>query len=156
MESPSPNDQEAVRAVYDGLVRAWNTRDAVAFAALFIADGSIVGYDGTVVDGQAEIASHIGAIFVHHQTPAYIQKAQRVRFLSDEVAVLRGIVGMPSLATTTINPTLNAIQTLIVCQRDGDWRIALFQNTPAQFHGRPELVAQMTDELQQLLDDASR
>ncbi|HEY7975098.1 MAG TPA: DUF4440 domain-containing protein, partial [Ktedonobacterales bacterium] len=61
-----------------------------------------------------------------------------------------------SLATTTINPTLNAIQTLIVCQRDGVWRIALFQNTPAQFHGRPDLVAQMTDELQQLLDDASR
>jgi len=30
---------------------------------------------------------------------------------------------------------------------DGEWRIKLFQNTPAQFHGRPELVEQMTDEL---------
>jgi hypothetical protein len=28
---------------------------------------------------------------------------------------------------------------------------ALYQNTPAQFHGRPELVQKMTEELQQLL-----
>jgi len=27
----------------------------------------------------------------------------------------------------------------------------LFQNTPAQFHGRPELVQQLTEELRQLL-----
>jgi hypothetical protein len=31
------------------------------------------------------------------------------------------------------------------------WRIALFQNTPAQFHGRPELVQQLTEQLRQLL-----
>jgi len=28
--------------------------------------------------------------------------------------------------------------------------IALFQNTPAQFHGRPELAQQLTEELRQL------
>ncbi len=27
----------------------------------------------------------------------------------------------------------------------------MFQNTPAQFHGRPELVQQLTEELRQLL-----
>ncbi|MGZ4033139.1 MAG: SgcJ/EcaC family oxidoreductase, partial [Tumebacillaceae bacterium] len=32
-----------------------------------------------------------------------------------------------------------------------DWQIALFQNTPAQFHGRPELVEQMTAELRELI-----
>lgn len=30
-------------------------------------------------------------------------------------------------------------------------RSALFQNTPAQFHGRPELVEALTEELRQLL-----
>ena len=34
--------------------------------------------------------------------------------------------------------------------RDG-WRIALYQNTPAQFHGRPELSRALTEELRQLL-----
>jgi hypothetical protein len=50
-----------------------------------------------------------------------------------------------------LNPAANVLQTL-VATRDGDtWRIALFQNTPAQFHGRPELVERMTDELRELL-----
>jgi hypothetical protein len=50
-----------------------------------------------------------------------------------------------------LDPKLNAIQTLIAVRRDGQWRIVLFQNTPAQLHGRPELVQEMTEELRQLL-----
>ncbi len=50
-----------------------------------------------------------------------------------------------------IEPALNTIQTLVAVRHDGAWRIALFQNTPAQLHGRPELVQQMTEELRQLL-----
>lgn len=46
-----------------------------------------------------------------------------------------------------INPNLNAHHTLIAVKVHGDWRIRLFQNTPAQFHGRPELVQSMTLEL---------
>jgi hypothetical protein len=34
----------------------------------------------------------------------------------------------------------------------GQWRIVLFQNTPAQFHGRPSLVEEMTRELQAVAD----
>ena len=31
----------------------------------------------------------------------------------------------------------------------GEWRISLFQNTPAQFHGRPDLVERLTRELRE-------
>jgi ABC-type lipoprotein export system ATPase subunit len=34
---------------------------------------------------------------------------------------------------------------------EDQWQIAVFQNTPAQFHRRPELAKNMTDELRQLL-----
>lgn len=152
-QSPvSGADESAIHALYHALLRAWNERDAEAFAALFIADGAMIGYDGTVVDGQDEIARHLGAIFAQHQTPAYIQKVRQVRLLTAEVAALRGVVGMPSLVTGVITPTLNSIQSLVACRRDGVWRVALFQNTPAQLHGRPDLVAEMTAELQALLD----
>ncbi|MGH2514102.1 MAG: SgcJ/EcaC family oxidoreductase, partial [Ktedonobacterales bacterium] len=36
-------------------------------------------------------------------------------------------------------------------RRGGGWYVALFQNTPAQFHGRPEVSAALTAELRQLL-----
>ena len=50
-----------------------------------------------------------------------------------------------------LNPAVNTIQTLVTAKRDGVWRILLFQNIPAQVHGRPELVWQLTEELRQLL-----
>jgi hypothetical protein len=34
---------------------------------------------------------------------------------------------------------------------EGKWRIALFQNTPAAFHGRPELAEQLSADLRHVL-----
>lgn len=149
-------DEQAVRALYIALLRAWNERDAETFAAQFLDDGSIIGYDGSIVDGRAEIARHIGDIFRHHETPVYVQRVKRVRFLTPDIAILRGHVGMPSVPTLVINPTLNSIQSLVAQRLADSWRVALFQNTPAQFHGRPDLVAAMTEELQRALDEKSQ
>ncbi len=149
MTQTMPDEETAVRALYYDLLKAWNSRDGQAFGAYFVEDGGIVGYDGSLVDGREAIAAEMSRIFAHHQTPAYIQKVRSVRFLEAQVALLRGIVGMPSLLDGSIMPTLNAIQTLLAEKRDGVWRVVLFQNTPAQFHGRPDLVQQMTEELEQ-------
>jgi len=51
-----------------------------------------------------------------------------------------------------LNPKVNTHHTLMAVRIEGEWRIELFQNTPAQFHGRPELVEQMTEELRQMLE----
>lgn len=50
-----------------------------------------------------------------------------------------------------INPAANAIQSLVAVRASRAWRIAHFQNTPAKFHGRPELADALTEELRQLL-----
>lgn len=148
-------DEALIRATYKSLLRAWNRRDASAFAAHFIEDGAIVGFDGSVVDGREAIGQHIGAIFASHETPAYVQYIQWVRFLSPDLAITYGVAGMPSLATGEINPTLNSVQMITLWRQADGWRIALFQNTPAQLHGRPEEVERMTQELQRRLNDAS-
>ena len=36
-------------------------------------------------------------------------------------------------------------------QPDGKWKIISFQNTPAAFHGRPELAEQLSAELREEL-----
>jgi hypothetical protein len=51
-----------------------------------------------------------------------------------------------------INSKVNAIQTLIVQKVEEQFRIVLFQNTPAVFHERPELSKELTDELQAVFD----
>jgi hypothetical protein len=50
-----------------------------------------------------------------------------------------------------LSSATNAIQSLVAIKRNDIWKISLFQNTPAQFHGRPELVDAMTKELSKLL-----
>ena len=50
-----------------------------------------------------------------------------------------------------LNPAVNAVQTLVAAKHEGKWRIELYQNTPAQFHGRPDLAQRLTDELRKLL-----
>jgi len=149
--SPSTDESE-VRTLYRQLLDGWNKRNADAMAVLFAEDGDIIGFDGSQLSGRAEIASTLQQIFADHITPPYVSKVRGVRFLSPEAAILRAVVGMVPAGQSDLDPNLNAIQVLVAAKQDGKWRIVLFQNTPAQFHGRPELVHELTEELRQLLD----
>ena len=145
------SDERKVRSLYQEILDCWNKRNAVDLAALFAKDGNVVGFDGSPLNGQAEIESVIRQIFADHVTAAYVGKIREVRFLTPEVAILRAVAGMVPRGQLDLNPAVNAIQTLVAAKHDGKWCIALFHNTPAQFHGRPELVQKLTEELRQLL-----
>jgi uncharacterized protein (TIGR02246 family) len=144
-------DETQIRELYRQLLDNWNQRNAIGFAVPFEEEGNQVGFDGSQINGRSEIESHLSGIFSDHMTAAYVGKVREVRFLTPEVALLRSVVGMLPHGGTDINPATNAIQSLVAVKKDGNWRIALFQNTPAQFHGRPEAVEQLTEELRQLL-----
>jgi uncharacterized protein (TIGR02246 family) len=140
-----------VIALYQQLIDAWNNRNAGAMAEQFTEKGELIGFDGSQAIGREEIFSHLQPIFENHLTPPYVSKVKDVRFLSSEIAILRAIAGMVPPGHSDIEPKLNAHHTLVAVKSEEGWRIELFQNTPAQFHGRPELVEQMTEELRQLL-----
>jgi uncharacterized protein (TIGR02246 family) len=142
---------DAVTKVYAAMIEAWNTRQADAFAALFSSNGSAVGFDGSQLIGRRSIAESLTNIFSNHQTGRYVTVVQEVRRLAPDVALLCGAVGMVPFGQTDLNPSLNAIQNLVVVRHRGSWEIALLQNTPAQFHGRPDLFAELTGELRRVL-----
>lgn len=146
-----PATDEAIRALYFRLLGAWNDRSGVAFAACFADDGEAIGFDGSRHGGRSRIAPEIQEIFDNHPTASYVTKVKRVRLLGPHAAVLHAIAGLVPPGHADIRPEINAVQTLTAEERDGEWRIVLFQNTPAQFHGRPELVDSMTEELRQVL-----
>lgn len=150
-QDASSSDEMEVRTLYRHLLDGWNQHSADAFAASFAPDGEVIGFDGSLMTGRGEIASTLGQIFADHVTATYVSKVRSVRLLSSGVAILRAIVGMVPPGQTGLNPAVNAHQTLVAAKRDGTWRIELFQTTPAQFHGRPDLVQQMTEELQREL-----
>lgn len=144
-------DEIAVRELYRQMLDGWNKRNAESFAVPFDEDGESIGFDGSQLVGRTEIVSTLRQIFADHPTAPYVSKVKSIKLLGSEVAILRAIAGMVPLGQSELNPSVNTLQTLIAVKRDGQWRIVLFQNTPAQFHGRPDLVQQMTGELRQLL-----
>ncbi|MFC5751338.1 SgcJ/EcaC family oxidoreductase [Actinomadura rugatobispora] len=142
---------EAVRDLYRRVLEGWNARDAQAFAAPFRQDGFTVGFDGTVHAGRAAIAEQIGATFADHATGSYVGKIQDVRLVGPGAAVLRAVAGMVPPGGDDLRPDLNSVQTITAAQTMGVWRVAVFHNTPAQFHGRPHLAQALTEELRETL-----
>jgi uncharacterized protein (TIGR02246 family) len=143
----------AVRALYENLLVAWNQRDAGRYAALFADDGALIGFDGSEVAG-SEVQDHLTQIFADHPTAAYVWQVRDVKVLAEGVVLVQAIVGMVPPGQHELNPATNAVQSLVAVERSGTWLIALFQNTPAQYHGRPHLVDQHTAELRNVLHAA--
>lgn len=140
-----------IHAVYDRLINAWNNRDAKGMAELFSPDGLIVGFDGSLMNGPAETETELSRIFAGHPTAKYVTKVKQIQSIDPDVSLLQAIAGMVPPGKNEIMPERNTIQTLVAVQYKGGLKISLFQNTPARFDGRPELVEAMTKELSQLL-----
>ena len=138
---------DAARSLYRTLIERWNVQDANGFAACFAEDGTSIGFDGSTVTGRAGIAAHLREIFADHKTARYVAVVRDVQEVCGDVTLLRAIVGMVPPSEDDLNPNANAIQSLVAREGDDGWRITLFQNTPAAFHGRPDEVAALTDEL---------
>jgi uncharacterized protein (TIGR02246 family) len=143
--------ERATRELYERLIQAWNKRNARDFALQFASSGSIVGFDGSQVNGQLDIGAHVSEIFSHHQTATYVTIVREVRSITDDVALLRANVGMVPPGKDDINPERNAVQSLIAARKSGKWEIVLFQNTPAAYDGRPELSKKLCEELRTVL-----
>jgi uncharacterized protein (TIGR02246 family) len=148
---PQTNDEIEVYNLYKELLKSWNEQQADNYGALFTEDASVIGFDGSMMNGRYEITEALRAIFADHRTNAFISKVREIRFLTTEVVLLRAVTGMHPPGGSAIKPDVNAIQSLIAVKKENTWRIALFHNTPAQFHGRPELAESLTKELQELL-----
>jgi uncharacterized protein (TIGR02246 family) len=151
MDVSQSGDEDAIRTLYQQLLGAWNQRSRDAFAATFAEDGVSIGFDGSQNIGRTDIQSTLRQIFADHPTGRYIGKARSIRLLSPDVALLRAVAGIVPAGQSDIAPQLNAVQSLVAAKHDGRWLIELFQNTPAQFHGRPEMAEELTEELRQLL-----
>jgi len=148
MVDSSPADwNRATRDLYERFLETWDKRNARDFALLFASDGSLVGFDGSQVNGQLEIGAHLTEVFTHHQTPRYVSIVREVRLLTNDVTLLRANTGLIPPGKDDIDPALNAVQSMVAVQKGGSWKIALFHNTPAAFHQRPDLSKQLTEEL---------
>lgn len=144
-------DLDAVRGLYRRILDGWNARDGRAFADPFHDDGEAVGFDGTVHSGRDRIAARLGRIFAGRPTARYVAEVRDVRVVGPGAAVLRAVAGTVPPGASDLDPDANSVQTLTASRLMGRWRVALFQTTPAAYHGRPEEAEALTAELRALM-----
>jgi uncharacterized protein (TIGR02246 family) len=142
--------EHETRKLYLRLLDAWNDLSADDFANLFESDGNAVGLDCSQMDGQTAIRSSLADIFADHEPARYVGVVREMRFLSKDVVLLRAVAGMVPRGGTAPNENLS-IQSLVATQEGGRWKIGLWHNTPAAFHGRPEVSEALLAELREAL-----
>jgi uncharacterized protein (TIGR02246 family) len=147
----TPTDKDLILALYQLVLQQWNKRNAAGMTGLFATNGSLIGFDGSVLKGQKEIYAVLDEIFSNFPTAAYISIVKDVQVLSDSTGMLQSVVGMVASGANDISPEVNAVQCMTAVKENDQWRIMLLQNTPAAFHGRPELSEQLSNDLRQVL-----
>jgi uncharacterized protein (TIGR02246 family) len=146
-------DEKAVRGLYSELMEGWNRGSGEDFAAVFAEDGDLVAFDGTHFEGREEIAPFHQELFDKWlKGTRLVGKVKDVRFLSPDVALMHAVGSTIMRGKTAPSPERNSIQTLVAVRRDGQWRLAAFQNTRLRFmrNGITFLVSAFSDLLWKL------
>jgi len=147
-ESP---DEQAVVALYREILRSWNRRDARGFAALCADDARIIGDDGVEMHGRGSIELELARSFERQPTLGCIGVVRSVQRLGESVLLLSAVAGMYRPGSYRIDPTWNAVQTLIAARERGRLCVVSYQSTPAAFREHPELAERVTAELEHAL-----
>ncbi len=80
-----------------------------------------------------------------------VGKIRNVRFLTPDVAIINAVSGTVMSGKLDLEPSRNSVQTLVASKYDEQWHIAAFQNTRAQFIGRPEMGEELMKDLRKEL-----
>jgi uncharacterized protein (TIGR02246 family) len=131
-------EEVALRALYQQLMDGWNQGSGDAFAAVFTADGDLVGFDGTHLKGQEEITRFHQELFDKWlEGSRLVGEVKDVRFLSPDVALMHAVGGTVMRGKSEPSPERDSIQTLVARRQEGNqWRLAAFQNTRLHPIGR--------------------
>lgn len=145
-------DDHAVRALYRSLIDGSNAGDAEAMTAGFADDAQMIGFDGSEIAGRDRAREYLASIFADHKVASFVTLVRDVHVIAPGVVLLRAHAGMLPPGEPAIKPERNAVQTLVAVRRGDAWQVALFQNTPAAWHGREDDAAALTAELQAAAD----
>jgi uncharacterized protein (TIGR02246 family) len=148
----SPYDEAAIRTLYQQTIDGWNAGNGDAFAAPYTDVCDYIGFDGTYLKGREEIASLHQMLFDKFvKGSRLVGKIRSIRFLTSDIAIVVAVGGTVMAGQSDIDPERNSIHMLVAIKQNANWRFTAFQNSRAQFIGRPEEAQTLTNELRQLL-----
>ena len=71
------SEEQRIRDLHRSLLDFWNARDAAGMASLISANGNVIGFDGSQMNGRVEVETTLGGIFANHPTAKYVRAHER-------------------------------------------------------------------------------
>jgi uncharacterized protein (TIGR02246 family) len=126
----SEREKEAL-SVMLRLVAAWAQHDADGVANRFTKDGILILPGDVLKKGRDEIQAFMAAAYAGpFKGTRVVGKAVDVRFVSDDVALLRSHGGILAPGQTEIAPAMAVRSTWVVVKSESEWKLAVYQNSP--------------------------
>jgi uncharacterized protein (TIGR02246 family) len=113
------------------LVGAWAKNDAEGVANVFIEDGVMILPGDVYKTSREEIHAFMAAAYAGpFKGSGVTGRPVDVRFVSEDVALLRTHGGILAAGETEIDPELAVRSTWVVVKKNGEWKLAAYQNSP--------------------------
>ena len=130
-QTKDETDQQAIVAVMDRFVGAWNQHDAKAFAAVFAEDADFTNWRGEGVSGRSKIEEFHAPIFAtifknSHQSYTAI----KTRFIRPDVAAVDVHWQMTGATDAQGNPRPDrqGLLNFVMAKNAGEWQILVMHN----------------------------
>ena len=128
-------DEKAIRANIEQMVKGWNTKSGEEFSKPFAEDSDYVVVNGMHLKGRVANAKGHQMIFdTFYKDTDIAATIEQIRFLRPDVAVVHAIgERFPKADKSQI---AKGRLTLVMVKNGGKWEIAAFQNTAIQTENR--------------------
>jgi len=115
-------DEDAIGAIHQRMIDAWNGGDAAGFAAPFTDEADFVAWEGTHLKGRQEIASFTQRSFDTVVKGSHLEgEVKFVSFRSRVLAVMHSVVRMAFRGQTETSLSRDSMELTLVTKRDGEW-----------------------------------
>lgn len=123
--------EKAALSVPLRLVAAWAKNDATGVADVFTEDGILILPGDVYKTNREEIRAFMAAAYAGpFKGSGVTGRPVDVRFVTDEIALLRTEGGILAEGQTEIAPELAVLSTWVVVKQNGEWKLAAYQNSP--------------------------
>jgi uncharacterized protein (TIGR02246 family) len=113
------------------LVAAWAKNDAHGVADVFTEDGILILPGDVYKKSREEIYNFMAAAYAGpFKGSGVTGNPVDVRFVNDDLALLRTHGGILAEGETEIDPELAVRSTWVCVKKDGEWMLAAYQNSP--------------------------
>jgi uncharacterized protein (TIGR02246 family) len=127
---PTKADLATIASLTQRMIAAWAVADAEAIAGLFVEDGTMI-LAGAYCDGRAAVQAYFAEAFQgEYQGTQVTGKPLASRFFSPDAGVLLTVGGVLEPGETEVSSKQAIRASWTVVRRDGEWRLAAYQNTP--------------------------